>query len=101
MTLLALKVVTTRVLVVLSGSFTSQTETGPIHEGYTFPNVESHVFTPNRPYTISAHVGYCIRTAVRADNSFLDLFEIAVFHVPVGGLLRKPRQVQDYDVGVA
>ena len=43
---LSLMVVTSRALVILSGSFTSQIET---HEGYTVPNVESQVITPNIP----------------------------------------------------
>ena len=49
LSMLALRVVTTQVLVILSGSFMSQTETGrdsPIHKGYT---VEIQVLTPNTP----------------------------------------------------
>ena len=55
LSMLALRVVTARVLVVLSGSFTSQTEMGqhqrdsPIHKGCTIPIDESQLLTPNRP----------------------------------------------------
>ena len=50
---LALRVVTARVLIVLSGSFMSQIHAVPTltsslsQKGYTVPNVESQVFTSN------------------------------------------------------
>ena len=53
--MLALRMVTARVLIFLSGSFTSQIETdrhkrdSPIHEEYTFPNVESQIVTSQLP----------------------------------------------------
>ena len=51
--MLALRVVTARVLIILSGSFTSKLRqdrhwhSSLIHEGYTVPNVESQVLTSN------------------------------------------------------
>ena len=54
---LALMVVTARVLVVVSGSFMSHIDLTKINEGYTVPNVESQVFTTNIP-NIYALIGY-------------------------------------------
>jgi len=48
--MLALRVITAGVLVILSRSFTSQIQKEPtLREGHTVANVESQVITPNIP----------------------------------------------------
>ena len=42
-----LRVVTAKVLVTLSASFTSQIEIGTCHKGYTVPNIEIQMSTQN------------------------------------------------------
>ena len=53
--MLTLNVVIARMLGVINDCFTSQFETGPTlkwfpnHEGYTIPNIEMKVYSPNVP----------------------------------------------------
>ena len=67
---MTLSVVTAKVLDVPGGSFMSHIESGPaytdspIHEGYTVPNVDSQVLTPNIPCL----TGYTIRDSLTTLN---------------------------------